>query len=438
MARKNKTQQDAESRSPTESVAFDVKLDRLLGALPEQNDLAPLRQALLRASVIDATQAWSRSNVYSTFDKRVLRSDMLRAVVAEAARAEHARVDALYAAVGEVLEFAARGDDVAAGLRLLTIGEAAEAEDNHQTAMAYYEVAVQFSESVPDRRVRILALRRLARVHATLGEMEPAATYFRASLEQAASAHDIESQVVALTGLGNLLGFQGRWDDAIVEYERARALCGENYPQLRGRLANNLGAAYRERGEFDQASAHLATASALWSDISTADHSVWYNNRGLLALARGETDLAETLFRQALETASSEFDRAMVLDNLAELYAQQGNLSEAESFGRAAEEVALRAGSPRALAEIYTRLGKIFRLRSDLNGVTFFEKALEICRGRSYPLTEANAYFEYGIFRRILGDIEEARSFFERACELGSGIGATDLQRAANDQLAQA
>jgi tetratricopeptide (TPR) repeat protein len=436
MARKNKTQQAAELRSPSES-AFDVKLDRLLGALPEQNDLAPLRQALLRASVIDATQAWSRSNVYSTFDKRVVRVDMLRAVVKEAAAAEHARVDALYAAIGEVLEFAARGDDVAAGLRLLAIGEAAEGEDNHQTALAYYEVAVQFSESVADRRVRVQALRRLARVHATLGESEPAATYFRASLEQAAVAHDTESQVEALIGLGNLLGFQGIWDRAIVEYEKARAMCGDGYPRLRGRLANNLGAAYRERGELEQASAHLANASALWSDISTGDHSVWYNNRGLLALARGENDLAETLFRQALETAGSEFDRAMVLDNLAELYAQQGNLNDAESFGRAAEEVALRAGSPRALAEIYTRLGKIFRLRSDLNGVTFFEKALELCRGRSYPLIEANAYLEYGIFRRILGDVEEARSFFERAAELCATIGATQLERAATDQLAQ-
>ncbi|MGQ0562607.1 MAG: hypothetical protein ACT443_12125, partial [Gemmatimonadota bacterium] len=83
----------------------------------------------------------------------------------------------------------------------------------------------------------------------------------------------------------------------------------------------------------------------------------------------------------------------------------------------------------------YTRLGKIFRLRSDLNGVTFFEKALDICRERSYPLTEANAYLEYGIFRRTLGDLEEARSFIERARQLGVQIGAAQLERAASAQL---
>ena len=95
------------------------------------------------------------------------------------------------------------------------------------------------------------------------------------------------------------------------------------------------------------------------------------------------------------------------------------------------------SGSPRALAEIYTRLGKISRLRSDLNGVTFFEKALEICRERRYPLTEANAYLEYGIFRRTLGDMEEARSYLERARQLCADIGAAQLERVASEQLAQ-
>jgi tetratricopeptide (TPR) repeat protein len=147
--------------------------------------------------------------------------------------------------------------------------------------------------------------------------------------------------------------------------------------------------------------------------------------------------MAEGILHQALSSAHSEFERAMVLDNLAELFIRQGNLSEAEALARSAEEAALRAGSPRALAEIYTRLGKIFRLRGDGNGVTFFEKAVEICGQRRYPHTEANAYLEYGLFRHLHGDLDEARTYFERARQLFGDVGAARLERVAAEQIAQ-
>lgn len=437
MARK-KTSQAAELPSPASPPAdVGVTLDRLLGALPEQNDLAPLRQALLRASVADAARAWARSSTYATVDKRVVAADKLHSLVVDATAAAHARVDALYAAIEQTLKSIGANDDVAAVLGLVGIGERAEAEENYRTARAYYEVAARFSESLSDRRARVLALRRLARAHGALGESDQAISFYRMALEQAVTAGDTEGHILVELGLGNILGFQGRWQDGIDHYDSALALCGAGFPRLRGQITNNLSAMYRELGDHIESSAQLAAASALWSEMPPADHSVWYNNRGLLALARGEIDSAQILFKQAFETAGSDFDRAMVLDNLAELFIQHGNLSDAETFGRSAEDLALRAGSPRALAEIYTRLGKIFRLRADLNGVTFFEKALEICRARTYPLTEANAYFEYGIFRRMFGDKDEARSFFERARELCAGIGATQLAQAAADQLAQ-
>ena len=414
-----------------------MTLDRLLGALPEQPDLVPLREALLRASSADAARVWSRSSAYATFDKRVLQADTLRNVVAAAARAAHARIDALYDAIAEVLEFAARGDDVAAAERLIAIGEAAEAEDSIQAAVSYYQVAAQVGETLSDRRLRIIALRRMARVSLALGRIEEATGYYRNSCEQAQASGDVEGQVIGSIGLGNVLIYQGRWDEAEQAYGNASALASDGFARMRGQIAINLATVQRERGQLEDAAAQLGKATDLWSELHANDHSVWYNNRGLLALARGEVDSAETIFRQALETAGGDFDRAMVLDNLAELYVRQGRLSDAERFARSAEDVALRAGSPRALAEIYTRLGKISRLRSDLNGVTFFEKALEICRERRYPLTEANAYLEYGIFRRTLGDMEEARSYLERARQLCAGIGAAQLERLASEQLAQ-
>lgn len=420
-----------------EALQHEVTLDRLLGALPELGEVASLRTALLSASVVDLTRLWSHSSAYATYDKRVLTPLAIERAIADAAAVAHARTDALYATLARALSAVARDDFEAAATELIGIGEQAESEENNAAAISWYHAADAVAARGNNYRLRSVALRYSAILHVHVGRLDEALMHYRASLEQAAAAGDVEGQVVATTGLGIVVGYQGRGKDALAFFEAALALCGEDLPRRRAQLFINMAAMLSEDGLFEAASARLADASALWGHLNDADRCGWYNSRGQLALNRGEFEMAEGILHQALDTARSEFERGMVLDSLSELFIQQGNLGEAEALGRSAEEAALRAGSPRGLAEIYTRLGKIFRLRGDQNGVTFFEKALEICGQGRYPHTEANAYLEYGLFRRLHGDIEEARSLFERAHKLFSEIGAARLERAAADQLAQ-
>lgn len=400
-----------------------MTLDRLIAALPAGTGLMPLKQALLRASTVDATRAWSRATAYATFDKRTISPASISSVVAEAAAEERARIDFVYAQITRVLEHVTRGDNVAACEALIEIGEHAESNENAIDALAFFAVAAQFAEGLPDRQHRVLALRRCGRANLAIGDFEAAISAYRAAAEQAVVAGDVEGQIMALNGLGNVLSLQGRWDEAFEQYQHGSGLCGGSYPRLRNQLAINLSAVERERGNLAEAATLLDSVSGPWEELSAEEHSAFFNYHGLLFLAMGDFNTAEPLFRQALELAANDFQRAMILDSLTELLIVQGSLNEAEACARAAEECAVRVGSPRALAEIYTRLGKIFRLRSDLSGVTFFEKALELCRGRTYPLIEANAYREYGQFRDIMGDHDEARSYFERARQLYAEIG---------------
>ena len=414
----------------------EVTLDRLLGALPELGDFGTLRDALLSASVVHTSHVWSNASAYATYDKRSLSPEALRQAIAEASRLAHARVDTLYASIQRVLEALATNDLSGAARELLTVGEQLQNEDNALAAMHWFRASDRVAERAGDRVLRARALWLLAIAHLNQGDTDAAETNYRASLTQASSVGDVYAEVSAMIGLGNIAGYQGRHNDALAHFEEALRVCGDEYPRRRAMLFINMANMLIEQSRLDDASARLADASAFWAELLPSDYVLWYNTRGMLALERGEIELAEGLFYQALEVAPSQFERAMVLDNLAELFIRQGNLSEAESLARSAEEAALRAGSPRALAEIYTRLGKIFRLRADQNGVTFFEKAVEICRGRSYPHTEANAYLEYGMFRRLHGDLEEARSYFERARQLYAAVGAEAQERRAADQLA--
>jgi len=414
----------------------EVMLDRLLGALPELGELAVLRQALLSASVVDASHVWSRTSAYMTYDKRALSLDAMQQSIAEAMQAAHARVDMLYASLQRVLYALAANEKDRAAQELLAVGERLQNEENPADAVLWLQAADRVAEQAGNRIVRARALWQRAIAMLSLGSTDEAEALYLASLAQAEAANDTEGRINATIGLGNVAGYQGHHDESLRWFYAALEICADAFPRRRALLYTNMAHMLVEQGKLVAAGEQLAKASEIWSELATGDHCRWYNARGMLALRRGEIEMAESLLHQALGMAGSEFERAMVLDNLADLFIRQGNLAEAESLARSAEEAALRADSPRALAEIYTRLGKIFRLRADANGVTFFEKAVEICRGRRYPHTEANAYLEYGIFRRLHGDIEEARSYFERASQLFREIGAVAQERAAAEQLA--
>ena len=163
----------------------DATLDRLLGALPEAGELAILRSALLSASVVDLSRLWSHGSAYATYDKRVLSPQALEQAVTAAARAAHARVDAIYGAVGRVLGALLANDRERAANELIAVGEHLEVDENVAAARLWYEAAERVAalDAAPTARAR--ALRHLALLHVGTGEMEEATARYRASLELA-------------------------------------------------------------------------------------------------------------------------------------------------------------------------------------------------------------------------------------------------------------
>lgn len=411
-----------------------VPLDRLLGTLPEYPELGVLRDALLAASELDPDHAWSSTSRYVTFDKRVVDVEAVTGALRSSRAAAHQRLDRLYAAVEAMLLAITTGDSADAAQHLLALGELAESEYAWPEAGASAERAASLAAEHRDAGTLARALRRLARVRLGQGELADAQRLYRQSAEQAAAIGDIESEITALLGAGNAFALQGCWGPARVHYEAALTRSDPGHVRLRAQVLINLAMIAHEERRYAEAADRLAEAETLQRSWSGADRSGWCNVAGQVQLARGAHESARLRFEEALRHATTAFDRAMVMDNLSEEALRRGALADAESWARRAEQQALAGAAPRALAEVYLRLGRIARIRGDGNGVTFFEKALELCRTHSFRSLEATTCCEYGAFRAALGEHEEARSWLERGRllfdELGASAGATDAAAA--------
>jgi tetratricopeptide (TPR) repeat protein len=402
-----------------------LRLERAFRVLPDVPELGALREALLGASAADPAMEWASAGRYVTFDKRVLDAVSAATIIDTARARAMDRVQRLYEGAARLLASALAGDDAAVVGELIQLGEGAEVTEDFRQAGSCYGLAATLSAPLSDRTWLVLSLRRLARVRLAAGELDEARTLYRAALDQAVAASDRIGRIVALTGIGNALSFKGQFAEARVHYEQGVLLCGDPDVKLRAQLHINLAMVAREQDRLDEAEVYLQQARAGWELLEAGDRSGWHNFAGLIALSRQSFEEAEAAFARALAEAPGSFERAMVTDNMTELAIQRRQFQDAAELGRRAEHHALAAGSPRALAEIYTRLGRLFRLRGDANGVTFFEKALELCRVHRYLLVEATAYSEYAQFRQMLGDEEEARAYSERADAILRELGAS-------------
>jgi tetratricopeptide (TPR) repeat protein len=255
----------------------------------------------------------------------------------------------------------------------------------------------------------------MGRAHLHLGHPGRSGRWYFRSLQTALSAGDAEGAINAYMGLGHAFAAEGRWAEAEGHYLDGYAAAGDAYLRLRAQCAINLSMTSREQSRLDEARHWLDESRGMWTEFDAAERSVWRNNEGLLAMAEGRFADARQSFDAALADAPSHHDRAMVLDNIAEICVRHGDLDAAEMHAREAEDYAIAGGSARALADVYIRLGRIMRGRRDLHGVAFFEKAIQLSQENGYTLTEANACTEYALFRNMLGDVDEATGLRERA-----------------------
>jgi tetratricopeptide (TPR) repeat protein len=392
-----------------------LPLSLLFRVLPRTAELAGLRESILAGSTADPQDEWKGSSAYATLDRRVVRGSMLESIFAEAESRSVEHVRTYHRLLRDALrEVAERGEQDALS-ELQRLGEMAADEARWEACVSYYWVVAAIAAELKATELEILAHRRMGRAHLHLGHPARAARWYASSLRCAEGAGDREGMIIGFLGLGHAYAVEGRWTDADAAYMHSREQCGTDDDQLLAQTAINLSMTARELGRFDDARAWLDAARERWEAFGNAERSVWHNNSGMLALAEGRNDDALAAFENALAAAPTHHDTAMILDNLAETRLRTGDLEEAEALARAAEDYAIAGASARALADIYIRLGKIKRAQRDIHGVTFFEKAIQLCRENGYLLAEANACTEYSMFRMMLGDNDESSGLRERA-----------------------
>ena len=407
-----------------------VRVEKALGLLPELEALEPLRALLISSSRPDERAMWSSSGPYLTLGKRGVYPDELRRGMAQVFQRVADHLQVLYTAYVEALEAQQHNDAAGVVAALLRGGRLEEEVGRLTQAAAWGEFALGVAETLQDRRPEVEVLGALGHLRLRRGRHTEGARHFQRALALAEAEFDKAGAIAACEGLGAAVLAQGDWAGSHAWYSRGLRLAQESAaaPEI-GRLERRLGVLARKRGDLAAAGDFLRRARERFETAGPADEMARVlGAQGQLDAELGRHAAAAAAYREALAWAQrAPRDAGLELSirlDLAALELSAAALLDAEAELRRAEQIAIAANLPGRLAQIYTLMGQLRGEQLDETGFVFFEQAIELTRAVEHSrAAEAEVYHAYGLFRRRLGQQEEARAYLERARELFDSLG---------------
>jgi tetratricopeptide (TPR) repeat protein len=407
-----------------------VRVERALALLPDLEVLAPLRALLVASARPDERSMWSSSGPYLTLGKRGVDPDELRRGMPLVFHQSAEHLQALCRAYVEALECQQASDAAGVVAALVRGGRLEERVGRLAQARAWYDVALGVAEGLQDRRPEVETLCLVGRLCVELGRYPEGARQFQRALALAEAEFDQSGAVAACEGLGDAAQAQGEWGGAQAWYARGLRLAeASGDPTRIGRLERRLGALARQQGDLSGAGEHLRRARESFEAAEAASEmAATLNTQGRLDAQLGRDAAAVAAYREAFAWAQrADRDPALELSirlNLAELHLGMDRLLEAEEELRRAEQAAIDGNLTARLIDVYTLMGRLRGQQQDETGFVFFEQAIELARAAERSAAhEAQVYFEYGVFKRGLGQQEEARAYLERAREIFQSLG---------------
>lgn len=214
----------------------------------------------------------------------------------------------------------------------LDAGRRAEHADDLQRALHHYaDAAIRAGD---DPAVVTRALTGQAAVYRRLSDWELAADYARRARELAEDADLPMLRAEALVAEGNALMCSGRFDEAVIVYDRLSRVATDD--RQHGIAMQNLGSIHAQRGDHAAAARAFEQSRVLFEEAGYARGvAIATNNLGRLAHDTGDHERAEPLLRAALDAAREVGDAelcALALLNLAQLRVAQRDFAEADSM----------------------------------------------------------------------------------------------------------
>ncbi|CAF1461636.1 unnamed protein product [Didymodactylos carnosus] len=287
-----------------------------------------------------------------------------------------------------------------------------------------------------DITVKALCYCRLARIYSDKGEWTRSIDMYKKLFQHSSYLSKNYGEFSKLINIDKrivrVVVEIGEYDLALQLLTQELSLLDDTDPNHSYHLAIvlfNIATVYKLRGDDERAREYFKQIEELSDDSFTGpEEAALHNNIALMAMDRGDVDVALRYFRKAAtilrETLPSMHEEFVTLyNNIGFAFTKQGNLDSALEYFNMALKIADSPSKSKYLMNVYLHLGYVHSLRGDFDVTeTFYEKALLLLPEKlpEYRSSLAGIYTNTGT---VLAEREKLDAFemvFTKASEIYS------------------
>lgn len=293
---------------------------------------------------------------------------------------------------------------------------------NLRRAIEEEQEALRLWESLGDTPARVAILVELGDAFQALGDFRAAVDQYRLALDLNPSS-ELRPAIEALANSGVASMRLGDVETAATAFDRGLALSLKlKNPFLTAAVENNRANLFQQTGEFQRALDSYFAALPAMRATDRRSEAVVLGNIALIYASLGEYRKAESWLERSLPLLSAPKDRvsrAVALMNLGRVRALGGNLSGALGPLERALTLASGAANPRTRADVLNNLGQLLYKKGDARGARpLLAEAVGIYRSIHDTRGLASATHYSGLTLARSGELEGALASLRESLQL--------------------
>jgi len=299
-----------------------------------------------------------------------------------------------------------------AAMAIYRKGRQAAGEGQYQDAIQYYSDALEFNDTAPIFRARVLEYR--GECHWLLNDFDAAEADYQASF---AISNDAEQRSRAIVRLAEVADFRGEYEQSRELFQKAlKEGLAANLLWVIGRARRGLGILSRRHGNIEQAVNHLTQALVSFRQLGAArEQARVLTSLGRARQARGEYHYALAAHREALtifESLNDSWRVVQTLNDIGEVHQALYDMENARTYHEQALKLANEYGADVIKPDIQRNLGiDMVEQGSFDEGLAYLQSALNGARKIGYRDQEALALYALArayLLRAYVGQAQQA------------------------------